>query len=80
MTNMDHPVSRKSCSAYRISVTGAVADPTGVHIVASMHGSPATGDWLTIREAGRSTGVTYDIAGLYQQGLVRRAKLAKAMK
>ena len=78
MTTFDKPVTRRTVARYRVTVAGAV--PGGDRqIVAQLHGD-ATGDWLTLREAGRRHRVTLDIAELYRKALIAEAAQEKREK
>ena len=66
---MARPTRRTTLQAYRVTVTGARPDPTGRRLVAELAGTPA-GDFLRLREAGRRTWVTLDLAELYRRALL----------
>lgn len=79
MTRLNKPVSRRTLSAYQISISGVVRGQ-GRSLVATLHGDPQTGDWLTIRESGRRVAVTLDLAGLYRRGLLAQVQADRTAK
>ena len=76
MTDMSKPVSRRTVGSYRIAVSGAYPDAGGKRLVVTLHGD-ASGDFISIREAGRRKQVTLDIATLYWRGLRQLAQSAR---
>lgn len=79
MTDFDRPVTRRTVNAYRVSLSGAYLSDTGRRLAVTLHGGK-DGDFLTIREAGRRTAVTLDVAELYRRGLMAQACVRRAPK
>jgi len=73
MTTIERTVRRRTCTAYRITLSGAYPDAGGRPLVVELRGGPH-GDHIRIREAGRRTWVDLDVAELYRRGLYSKAR------
>ena len=74
MTPLTKPITRRTVTRYRITVSGCYADQTGGRPLVVELASNKNGDILGIREAGRRTWVRYDIGELYRKGLIKKAR------